>query len=143
MGCGSITSKRAKSFGLDQDAAASLATAGTARRRADGLSGTAWSRAAAWHFQARNPGIILGKLWIGSNILLALLASGLFSPKDAAAMAGRLCFSVTLAASRAGRAFMKPCDAQQFCPMQGGMISVRLYMAMRWVIKISDDKAAC
>ena len=56
-------------------------------------------------------------------------------------MAGRLCFSVTLAASRTGSAFMKPCDAQQFCPMQGGMISVRLYMAMRWFIKLLRTRA--
>ena len=46
-----------------QDAAASLATAGTARRRANLILGTARSRAAARQFQARNPGIILGKLW--------------------------------------------------------------------------------
>ena len=52
------------------------------------------------------------------NILLAKLASEVCKPQDAAAMAGRLCFSVTLAANKVGRAFIKPSYAQQFCPMR-------------------------
>ena len=71
--------------------------------------------------------------WV--NILLAWLASGVCSPQDAAAMPGRLSFSVTLAANRVGRAFIKPFYDQQFAPMHGSMISKRLYMAMRWFIE--------
>ena len=69
------------------------------------------------------------------NILLAKLASEVRKSQDAAAMAGRLSFSVTLAANRVGRVFIKPFYAQQFCPMQGSAISDKLNLAMHWFIE--------
>ena len=60
------------------------------------------------------------------EIMLRLLGSATCSPVDAASIAGRLSFSVTLAANRVGRAFIKPFNAQLFSPMHGNVICDRL-----------------
>ena len=66
------------------------------------------------------------------EILLRLLNEGKCSRQEAAAMAGRLSFSVTTSANRVGRAFIKPFYAQQMAPLHGNAISERLEWAIQW-----------
>jgi hypothetical protein len=64
------------------------------------------------------------------DLLEQLLASGVCAPCNAASMAGRLSFTVTLAANRVGRAFIKPFYAQQHAPTSGNVTSQALERAM-------------
>jgi hypothetical protein len=68
------------------------------------------------------------------DLLEKLLASGVCAPCEAASMAGRLSFTVTLAANRVGRAFNKPFYAQQHSPTSGNVISQALEKAIDWFV---------
>ena len=67
-------------------------------------------------------------------ILLRLLASGTCCQQDAASMAGRLSFSVTLSANRVGRAFIKAFYAQAMAPLPRNAIGEKLAWAMQWFL---------
>ena len=61
-----------------------------------------------------------------------ILQTGECSSELAAKMAGRLSFSVSVAANRVGRAFIKPFYAQQHAPLKAGGISCLLAWACQW-----------
>ena len=56
------------------------------------------------------------------------------SPELASKMAGRLSFTVSVAANRVGRAFIKPFYAQQHAPLKAEAVSCLLAWACQWFI---------
>ena len=77
-----------------------------------------------------------------SKFLKALLEVGVCNSADAASMAGRLSFTVTLAANRVGRAFIKPFYAQQHAPLPGGAIGAALENAIIWFLAYLEARPA-
>ena len=57
-----------------------------------------------------------------------------FSLELASKMAGRLSFTVSVAANRVGRAFIKPSYAQQHAPLKAEAVSCLLAWACQWFI---------
>ena len=68
------------------------------------------------------------------STLESILERGKCSPETAAKMAGRLNFTVSIAANRVGRAFIKPFYAQQHAPLQAEAISCLLAWACHWFV---------
>ena len=54
--------------------------------------------------------------------------------KTLSKFAGRLSFTVIVAADKVGRAYIKPFHAQAYSPLMGGRMSARLRMAALWFV---------
>ena len=63
-----------------------------------------------------------------------ILGSRLFPQKTAEKLAGRLNFTVCLAADKVGRAFLKPVYAEANQPTYGEQLSILGDQALRWLV---------
>ena len=71
--------------------------------------------------------------WV--SILLDILITGVCAPELALKMAGRLSFTVTLAANRVARAYIRAFYAQGHAPLAGNAISIALRRGCRFFIQ--------
>ena len=67
--------------------------------------------------------------------LSQMLQTGVLAPGEAAKIAGRLGFSVTVSGNKVGRAFIKPFHAQSHAPLHGFSISPLLRRAGEWFVQ--------
>eukprot|EP00971_Amphidinium_carterae_P116065 2299382-Amphidinium_carterae.1 len=70
-----------------------------------------------------------------ASALQTSLVDQVMSPGEAAKLAGKLSFAVTVQANKVGRAFVKPFFAQSHDPLQGNVISSLLRQAIMWWIE--------